>query len=98
MTMMRIDSEEALLKVSDALRRHNKPVGGISSREACELILEAVRPKGEWIRETEEDLKDKYICSICGRRVDEVDDYLLLDEDNRVSDVYPYCHCGARME
>ena len=43
-----IDYEEALLRVSDALRRHNKPAEGISSREACEDIIEAVRPKGKW--------------------------------------------------
>ena len=80
---MRTDYEEALLKVSDALRRHNKPAGGISSRKACELILEAVRPKSEWLYKTG-GIEDTY--GRCGR----CDCTVHLGK---------FCsHCGAKME
>lgn len=83
---MRTDYEEALLKVSDALRRHNKPAGGISSRKACEDILEAVRPKGKWIHSYD----DFYVCSLCGRGI-------CTDWETEPYKHYPFCHCGADM-
>lgn len=64
----------------------------------CPLVEIEERKVGKWIKETDKSLLGWYKCSICGRRVDEVDDYLALDEDNEVSDIYPYCHCGAKME
>lgn len=87
MTMMRIDSEEALLKVSDILRAHNKPVGGMTSREACEDILEAVRPKGKWEYTTHYARRYR-VCPICK-----------AEKEDDCSAGWNFCHyCGARME
>ena len=62
---MRTDYEEALLRVSDTLRRHNKPAGGISSKTAVKLILDAVQPRAEW-RWSPDDILPH--CTACGER------------------------------
>ena len=40
------------------------------------------------------------VCSVCGRKVDNSDLRLLLelDEYGAACQLYPYCHCGAKME
>lgn len=84
-----MEYEEALCRVSEALRAHNKVKGGISSREACELILEAVRPKGEWIKHPYKIWHSVYECSQCGNIIDTE-----FDEDN-----FYFCDkCGADMK
>ena len=80
---MMIDYEEALCEVSDVLRAHNKVVGGISHQEACELILEAVRPKGKWITHPYSMIMR---CSACG------------NEETRGIDKHFCSNCGVRME
>lgn len=39
-------------------------------------------------------------CSICGRRVDNIDLHNLLEagEYGEACRRYPYCHCGAKMD
>ena len=39
-------------------------------------------------------------CSICGRKVDNIDLHHLLEagEYGEACRKYPYCHCGAKME
>ena len=84
-----IDYEEALCEVSDVLRAHNKVVGGISHQEACELILDAVRPKGKWITDNplQENDDGAFRCSCC-----KVGSW-------HWGNSYHFCpNCGARME
>lgn len=40
------------------------------------------------------------VCSVCGRKVDNSDLRLLLElgEYGAACQLYPYCHCGAKME
>lgn len=49
------------------------------------------RPRGKWIRITQGNTQETYICSICGRRI----------QSESVSSLipirYPFCHCGADM-
>lgn len=39
-------------------------------------------------------------CSVCGRRVDNIDLHCLLEAGGYVEAFrkYPYCHCGAKMQ
>lgn len=39
-------------------------------------------------------------CSICGRKVDNIDLHYLLEagEYGEACRRYPYCHCGAKMD
>lgn len=39
-------------------------------------------------------------CSVCGRRVDNIDLHYLLEagEYGEACRRYPYCHCGAKMD
>lgn len=60
----------------------------------CLRDLPSVRPQeqtGHWIRITNGAMKEKYICSKCGRQI----------EDDGIEGLlpikYPYCHCGAKM-
>lgn len=68
--------------------------------EGANLVMEwiykapSVRPfeqTGHWIRITNGAMKEKYICSKCGRQI----------EDDGIEGLlpikYPYCHCGAKM-
>lgn len=64
---------------------------------AIDAIADAVVKKmqesktGHWIRITNGAMKEKYICSECGRQI----------EDDGIEGLlpikYPYCHCGAKM-
>lgn len=40
------------------------------------------------------------VCSVCGRKVDNSDLRLLLElgEYGAACQLYPYCHCGAKMD
>ena len=49
-------------------------------------------PKGRWIRITNGAMKEKYICSVCHRMIEDSSVYNLIPVK------YPYCHCGAKME
>ena len=54
--------------------------------------VQPIRPRGHWIRITNGAMREKYICSKCGRQIEEdgVEGLLHIK--------YPYCHCGAKME
>lgn len=49
------------------------------------------RKKGKWIKITTGAMREKYMCSICGRTIEE-------DGIERLVRIrYPFCHCGAEM-
>lgn len=49
------------------------------------------RKKGKWIKITTGAMREKYMCSICGRIIEE-------DGIERFVQIrYPFCHCGAEM-
>lgn len=59
------------------------------------------RPQGVWIKEDDEHLEGWYRCSECGRRVEDLTDDVVIHagcEDYTIADIYPYCHCGAKMK
>jgi len=59
-----------------------------------ELAVEEVkRPKGKWIRITNGAMREKYICSECGRQIEDGEDGI----EALIAIKYPYCHCGAEM-
>jgi hypothetical protein len=66
--------------------------------ETCEafnktrlLISQPQRKKGKWIKITTGAMREKYMCSICGRTIEE-------DGIERLVRIrYPFCHCGAEM-
>lgn len=65
----------------------------ISELERLVNEYKKLEPKiGHWIRITNGAMKEKYICSECGRQI----------EDDGIEGLlpikYPYCHCGAKME
>ena len=66
--------------------------------ETCEafnktrlLIPQPERKKGKWIKITTGAMREKYMCSICGRTIQ--DDGI----ERLVRIRYPFCHCGADM-
>lgn len=63
----------------------------INKEELNRIILRGVRPKGKWIRITNGVTREKYICSECGRQIEEdgIEELIAIK--------YPYCHCGAEM-
>ena len=55
--------------------------------------LADAQPKrtGKWIKITKGAMREKYMCSICGRTIEE-------DGIERLVPIkYPFCHCGAKM-
>lgn len=52
---------------------------------------ESERKKGKWIRITSGAIQEEYICSVCGRHINEN----TIDELMPIR--YPFCHCGADM-
>ncbi len=67
----------------------------LSVRFAAEVLrrVKAQEPKtGRWIRITTGAIPEIYICSECGRHIENEGVEGLLPIK------YPYCHCGAKME
>lgn len=50
-----------------------------------------LRKKGKWIKITTGAMREKYMCSICDRTIED-------DGIERLVQIrYPFCHCGADM-
>lgn len=74
--------------------------------EISELIMrlpaadvEPVR-RGNWNIRLADEMTLCLECSICGRKVDNIDLHHLLEagEYGEACRRYPYCHCGAKMD
>lgn len=61
-----------------------------------EVDAEPVR-HGEWIVERVDANQTKFYCSECERRVLCGNDYF-MKPTKHVANIYPYCHCGAKMD
>lgn len=53
--------------------------------------LQTARPTGHWIKITKGAIPEQYVCSNCGRLIEDYESGALLDVK------YPFCHCGADM-
>lgn len=52
---------------------------------------------GEWITKKVGARVSGFQCSECGREVKCGNDYF-MKPTKRVGDIFPYCHCGAKMD
>lgn len=70
---------------------------GIKSIPAADV--EPVR-RGKWNIRLADEMTLCLECSICGRKVDNIDLHNLLEagEYGEACRRYPYCHCGAKMD
>ena len=61
--------------------------------------VEPVR-RGNWHIRFADELTLCLECSVCGRKVDNIDLHHLLEagEYGEACRRYPYCHCGAKMD
>ena len=61
--------------------------------------VEPVR-RGNWNIRLADEMTLCLECSVCGRKVDNSDLRLLLElgEYGAACQLYPYCHCGAKMD
>lgn len=61
--------------------------------------VEPVR-HGKWNIRLADEMTLCLECSVCGRRVDNIDLHYLLEagEYGEACRRYPYCHCGAKMD
>lgn len=56
--------------------------------------------RGNWNIRLADEMTLCLECSVCGRRVDNIDLHYLLEagEYGEACRKYPYCHCGAKMD
>ena len=70
--------------------------------EIRKLLTADVEPvrHGNWNIRLADELTLCLECSMCGRRVDNIDLHHLLEagEYGEACRRYPYCHCGAKMD
>ncbi len=59
-----------------------------SKDKNCPIIAEE---EGEWILDDKANLAFIYKCSKCDRRVS-------VYTDSELTNMYPFCHCGAKMK
>lgn len=52
---------------------------------------------GRWKLLHAGDWTSVYVCSVCGRR-ETVASSDMCDPEDRMSKIYPFCHCGAKMD
>lgn len=52
---------------------------------------------GRWIPEKVRSVQTKFKCSECNRKIIACNDYFGRATE-LVSNIYPYCHCGAKMD
>lgn len=102
-------SREAAVKIAQkyglangsALGRHT----GLADCIAIEIEgvpaadVEPVR-RGNWNIRLADEMTLCLECSVCGRRVDNIDLHYLLEvgEYGEACRKYPYCHCGSKMD
>lgn len=75
--------------------KHTESIDKVKMEQIIRENLSFVTPKqkmGRWIRITNGAMKEKYICSECSRQIE--DDGI----EGLLPIIYPYCHCGAKME
>lgn len=65
-------------------------------KEAPTIDAEPVR-HGRWIVQKVDDIRTKFYCSECERCV-WCGNFYFMKPTKYVSHVYPYCHCGAKMD
>ena len=91
-------SREAMLEKAeyDGNYRLVVPVEAIKGLPAADV--EPVR-HGNWNIRLADEMTLCLECSICGRKVDNIDLHHLLEagEYGEACRRYPYCHCGAKM-
>lgn len=90
-------------KIFSVWRSMPKPASISSLTEAINRTpaadVEPVR-HGNWNIRLADEMTLCLECSICGRKVDNIDLHYLLEagEYGEACRRYPYCHCGAKMD
>lgn len=83
---------------ADALMEKVAEEYGERARDRLYQIIRYMPPAqpeqrtGKWIKITKGAMREKYMCSACGRTIEE--DGI----EGLVPIKYPFCHCGAKME
>ena len=82
----------------DAIKDRYYKYGRFAKKDELIYALEKLPPAqpkqrtGKWIKITKGAMHEKYMCSACGRTIEE-------DGIERLVPIkYPFCHCGAKME
>ena len=87
---------------SNLIPRYTESCKPITGRIIDSLTAADVEPvrHGNWNIRLADEMTLCLECSICGRRVDNIDLHCLLEagEYGEACRRYPYCHCGAKMD
>lgn len=80
---------------------HHTGLADCIELEIAELPAADVEPvrRGNWNIRLADEMTLCLECSVCGRKVDNIDLHYLLEagEYGEACRRYPYCHCGAKM-
>lgn len=89
---MRLIDADALVGGTYYVSQNETFVGYTQQEIDRQPTVEMTEPKrGKWIRITNGAMREKYICSECGRQIEE--DGI----EGLIAIKYPYCHCGCKM-
>lgn len=89
--------------IKDAMLRYGFKAPDMTVTEFVEDELPAADMEpvrhGNWNIRLADEMTLCLKCSICGRKVDNIDLHCLLEagEYGEACQRYPYCHCGAKM-
>ena len=91
-------SREEVLEIICKLDRRSALIAGPKIVNMPAADVEPVR-HGNWNIRLADELTLCLECSVCGRRVDNIDLHHLLEagEYGEACKRYPYCHCVAKM-
>ncbi len=91
-------SEDALIVLSD----WDSALMNLVMLDIEEIPAADVEPvrRGNWHIRFADEMTLCLECSVCGRKVDNIDLHHLLEagEYGEACRRYPYCHCGAKMD
>ena len=79
------------LKQVPTIEPEYREIDFVQQHKKLPVNLQLERKKGKWIKITTGAMREKYMCSICGRTIEE--DGI----EGLVRIRYPFCHCGAEM-
>jgi hypothetical protein len=93
--MKREQIVEVLKNRLQMAKKENNPTETAFLEKVIKAVDVAEVRHGEWVKifDFDGDKRLQFMCSKCGRGV-----FVYPNEFDKIAEIFPYCHCGAKMD